>query len=111
MNVDEIELAFAAIAGYWPTPSLTEEETVAWTTELFGLPYGEVMATIRAESARRWRPRPGELVDLVKQYRRQEALRRPRPQLPSAEGQPCTPEANLAHVAEVRALFAARRCP
>jgi hypothetical protein len=86
MHTSEVRPTLAAMAGYWPTPQLTEEEVVAWTTELtgpIGISYTEAVKVIRAEGARQWRPRPGEFVELIQHYRRQDALRKPRPALPS----------------------------
>ena len=38
---------------------------------------------LRAQGARQWRPRPGEFVELIQHHRRQDALRKRRPALPS----------------------------
>ncbi len=88
MQTDQVRRTLAAMAGYWPTPALRDEEVVAWTTELtgpIGISAGEALKVIRAEGGRQWRPRPGEFVELIQHYRRQETLRRPKPALPSAE--------------------------
>jgi hypothetical protein len=64
----------------------SDEEVVAWTTELtgpIGISYTEAVKVIRAEGARQWRPRPGEFVELIQHHRRQDALRKRRPALPS----------------------------
>ncbi len=80
MSAEQARVVLATLTGYWPTPALTLEETVAWTTELVGparINYAEAVAVIHAEKARQWRPRAGEFVELVQHYRRQEALRKP----------------------------------
>jgi len=106
MTADQVRSVLALISGYHPTPALSEEEIIAWTTELVGpyrMTYAEVVYVIKAEKGRQWRPRPGELVGLVQHYRRQEALRHPRPAL---EGdRPCSREATLAHIAECKAIL------
>jgi hypothetical protein len=86
MNADQVERILAVISGYWATPFVTNEEAIAYTTELTGpakITYFEAMDVIKAESGRMWRPRPGELVQLVRHYRRQDALRLHRPALGS----------------------------
>lgn len=106
MTSDEVRTVLAAVAGYWPTPALTTEEVVAWTTELCGpsrITYDEALATVKAEAGREWRPRAGQIVAMVQHYRRQESLRRPKPALPP--GGYCTPEANVAHVQRCRNLL------
>jgi hypothetical protein len=107
MAADQVRSVLAALAGYWPTPVLTEEETVAWTTELVGparIGYPEALAVIKAECGRQWRPRAGEFVALVQHYRRQEALRKPRPALPSGV-RIASREMSLEQVAKCRELL------
>ena len=107
MRTDEVRPTLAAMAGYWPTPQLTEEEVIAWTTELTG-PIGisnvEARKVIRAESSRQWRPRPGEFVELIQHYRRQEALRSPKPALESGV-KIASREMSLEQIAHCRTLL------
>ena len=110
MNPQDVRKILAMIAGYWPTPALSEEEIIALTTELVGpsrLTCEEVVAVISAEKGRQWRPRPGELVGMVRHYRGQKALRERRPELEADS--PATPEQTLAAIAECRAILTARR--
>ena len=110
MTRDDIRSVLAALAGYWPTPALTEEEVIAWTTELAGgykTDRPEVMRVIQSEASRQWRPRPGEMVELIQHYRRQDALRQPRPAL--TEGGWCSIDRNLEGIAHCRELLTAGR--
>ena len=78
------------LAGYWPTPAVTEEEAVAWVREL-----GSASMRIAPQEARttiddmvhaggRFRPRPGKVVAAVHTLRRYNRLMTPQPALPAA---------------------------
>ncbi len=111
MSADQVRQVLLALAGYWPSPALSDEETVAYTTELLGparITYDEAMATIKDEAGREWRPRPGVFVALVRHYRRQAALRRPKPALPSG-ARVASREVSIAQVARCRELLATGR--
>ena len=103
MNADEAFAIVEMICGYWPTPAMEAEEVKAFITELAvagRTTYDEARSVVRAEAGRQWRPRP-ELIDLVWQYRRQEALRNPLRALDDG-GQLCAPEENLEELSKVR---------
>jgi hypothetical protein len=80
MNADEAQQVVRRLIGYWPTPELTEEETVAWADELTSralqVTPEEAATFLRraSHSGQTFRPRPGELVAGVQAERR--ALRR-----------------------------------
>ena len=102
MTADQMRTLMAVLAGYWPTPVLTAEEVTAYTAEFTGplrITYSEARAMLQAEKGRQWRPRPGEVVELVQHYRRQSALRKP-PAL--GEGAFSTKEQALGHLAALR---------
>ena len=106
MTTDQVRAVLATMAGYWPTPAMTEEEVIAYTVELTGparITAVEAGRVIKAESGRQWRPRAGEFVGLVQHYRRADALRNPRPAI--GRGAYCTPEQNLAHLRRCRELL------
>jgi hypothetical protein len=114
VSPQEARRALTVISGYWGTPVLTEEEVVAFTTELTGparISYVEVVQVVRAEAGRQWRPRPGELVALVQHYRRRRAIDHPRPALESGEGPVCTREQNLAHISEMKGILQTKATP
>ena len=107
MTAEEAFGIVEAISGYWPTPSMEPEEVKAWVTELAGpanITYGEAGMVTRSEGGRQWRPRPGEFAELVRHYRRQEALRIPLRAVGEG-GRVCTPEENLEKLREVRRLL------
>ena len=82
MTRDEIRTVLATISGYWPTPTMSTEEVIAWTSELSGryrMTYAEVREVIDTEKSRDWRPRAGELIGLVQAHRRAEARRNAQP--------------------------------
>jgi len=66
VNVEEANIIVALAEGFWPTPAMTEPETVAWFGSL-GEPDmrpGDVQTVLRrmARSGRAHRPRIGEVV-------------------------------------------------
>ena len=74
MNVQESNVVVAMAEGFWPTPAMTEPETVAWFGSL-GEPDmrpGDVQTVLRrmARSGRAHRPRIGEVVAAVDAERR-----------------------------------------
>lgn len=84
MNDVDVDPVLGRLNGYWATPEMTVEETLAWTETLTGparITAGEAVTVIRAEaeSGREWRLRPGEIVALVQALRRRRALENPRP--------------------------------
>lgn len=109
MTRQEAKAVLRAISGYWPTPAMTKEEVTVFFGELEG-PYTlfEARAVIRAEAkgGRIWRPRPGELVELIFQYRRQVALRQPHAALPSGERR-SDRQASLEAIAACREILTA----
>ncbi len=107
MTIEEAFAIVDAVSGYWPTPAMEPEEVKAWVTVLAGLArisFDEASNVISAESARTWRPRPGQFVELVGHYRRQEALRNPRMAL-DVGGRICTREENLTNLAALQELL------
>ena len=82
MITSEIEPIIARLIGYWTTPELTPEESLAWTETLLGslqITSEEAVHVLRAEAenGRQWRPRPGELVALVQELRRRRVMASP----------------------------------
>jgi len=74
VNVQECNVIVAMAEGFWPTPAMTEPETVAWFGSL-GEPDmrpGDVQTVLRrmARSGRAHRPRVGEVVAAVDGERR-----------------------------------------
>jgi len=74
MNVSEANVITAMAEGFWPTPAMTEPETVAWFACL-GEPDmrpGDVQVILRrmARSGRAHRPRIGEVTAAVDGERR-----------------------------------------
>ena len=64
MTADEMEIAFRIVAGFWPNPTITNEEFAAWTRALQPLDLttvGEVLEMV-ANSGRTFRPNAGEFV-------------------------------------------------
>jgi hypothetical protein len=115
MNANAANTVIARLAGYWPTPAMTDEEALAWVEVLTSPdPFGTGRRgdrSITLDEARRWlsrrlgdqfRPRPGQLVEWVRAERRsaQRVLTPPRP----------APEVVAARIAEIRKLID-RPCP
>lgn len=76
MNADQAERVVRRIAGYWPSPQLTEEEALAWAQELtsrsLNITPEEAGTCLRrmAYAGQTFRPRPGEVVAHVQAERR-----------------------------------------
>jgi len=107
MTTDQIRSILAMLSGYWPTPSMSEEEVVAWTRELCGpypIGYVEAQTVIDEQKTREWRPRPGETVSLVQGLRRREALQAERhlQLVADPDEVALTREQTLAKIAECR---------
>jgi hypothetical protein len=89
MTTSDARAILAMIAGYWPTPTMEEEEIAAFLRELAS-PLRittEEARTVIDEMARggmRFRPRPGEVVADVQGLRRHRAKMALRPALPEA---------------------------
>jgi len=88
MNAQQTRPVLASLVGFWPTPALTSEETLAWVCELTGplkITPAEAQHAIRkhAETGAEFRIRPGQIIELVQAIRRMRAVHE-RPQLTRA---------------------------
>lgn len=85
MNGEHLRSTMALIAGFWPTPALTEEEILSWSVELTSrmkISSEEATTALKsfAESGldeAKFRPRPGQIVSMVQALRRKRASERP----------------------------------
>ena len=82
MNVPEADTVLEVLSGYWPTPALTDEECMAWVTELCGrmrITAEEAAKVIThwARSGETFRMRPGQIVAEVQALRRRRTFDRP----------------------------------
>jgi hypothetical protein len=80
MTARQAEVIIRRVAGYWPTPQLTDEEAIAWTDQLtdpdIDIAVAEALAVIRKAiyAGDVHRPRVGQLAAAVRVERRWKAV-------------------------------------
>lgn len=106
MNEHTVRPILAAMAGHWPSPPMTTEESLAWVAYLcdpaLAVTEDEAMAIIRAERDREFRPRPGQLEGLVHAHRRRRVFESTVPALRAAGSDSAPPERASQWIAAMR---------